>query len=343
MYGYVKRNMDVVTRGEVRSIVASETTLTAVLLTAVGIVLVGLIAWLAYDIFVRKREIGNLTEDINTGIVHPLRRTTQHVSDLQVGAKALAAQAASTSNAIFAADAALSDKFGVGGSSNLTFFNGATTRGILGADLQLLRHTSAVMGLTVASRLDVSGGYFSVDGSTGTVSMCASGARAGSCTQFNDAAGNVHLRAAPTGYVGIDARAVLGGGSGYAGSGPSALDVSGGVVASGPFTAVAGATTGAFSATQAGVSLSAVGAPLSLSSVDATGLHSMTCALDPVSGMTVTNRAGGGAPTTVLQIDAANNMTINAANLKISATNVDVSGNLRLYGQPIVAGSNVFN
>ena len=272
----------------------------------------------------------------------PLRSTVRDINDLKDDvadvrerADAVAASAGATSNAVARANAVLADKFGVPGSSNLSFFNSATTLGVIGADLNLLRHANAVMGLTVATSLDVSGGYFRVDGATGRVSMCPH--PGGPCSEFNDASGNVHLRAGSAGgYVGIDARAVFGGGSGYASAMPAAVDVGGGVHASGaivtsvPATAVAGR----FESAATGVALRATGAPLKLTST--VGSNETTCKVDGAGGMTVTNAVGAAAPTTVFQIDAANNVTVNATRIRFNATDrVDVSGRLFLNNASI--------
>ena len=303
--------------------------LTSVLVLLVVLALAALIGWLAYGLLSRRREVVNLVDDINIDVVAPL---AQHDAVLAaLGSRLDTTRLDMTSNAadlrkyVKGGDAALAKVFGASGSSNASFFNSATTWDPPGVDLQLLRHTNAMMGLTVGGPLDVSGGFFRVDPNTGNIRLCPPSATSNACSEFNDPSGNIHLRA-PT--LAIDAISVFGGGSKLVGMPAGAtVDVSGALVANqfagGRFATYGGGSQAAL-ATDPTTGATTLTASKSLA---LGGPGPVSCRID-AGGVTVAN---GGTP--VVQIDASNNVVVSATNISLIAGQ---SGQIKMNKAPVL-------
>ena len=164
------------------------------------------VVWLVNRLLTQKREISNLVDDINDHVVNPLTQTQGSVTQLNKRQSSLSAGATQTTSNVAmlkgrtdgldAAGVGLGKIISLAGAtSNQSLWSQATTLAQPNVDLHLMSHTTAMGGITVASKLDVSGGFFSVDPATGLVKVCGrtptSGKGAASCTNFNaDAAGS---------------------------------------------------------------------------------------------------------------------------------------------------------
>ena len=161
------------------------------------------VAWLVNRIMSQKTEMDNLVDDINSQVVDPLSSTQSSVFQIAGKQTALDSQQITTSSnvgalkvradGLDAAGVGLAKVFQFPGAKGDSLWSQATTLPSQNVDLHLINHTSALGGITVSSTLDVSGGYFSVDSSSGSVKVCGrkpSGTAHPNCTAFNtDVAG----------------------------------------------------------------------------------------------------------------------------------------------------------
>lgn len=160
-------------------------------------------AWLLFLVNRHQNNLVNLVYDINNQVVDPLISTQNDVNSVQHDTARLKDQALSASSNIGVLEKRANDMdtAGVylgkviglaGATANQSLWSQATTLTSQNVDLNLISHTSALGGVTVAKKFDVSGGYFAIDATTGSVKVCGpTGIAVGGspatplCTRFN--------------------------------------------------------------------------------------------------------------------------------------------------------------
>ena len=291
------------------------------------------LAWVALQVVRQKKEMGNLVDDVNRQVVDPLVQTQGSVD--QLTRTQLADTARVTSNvALVGGRADQLDAAGVGlgnvvgfpgATSGQSLWSQATTLAKPNVDLHLLSHTSALGGITVASKLDVSGGYFSADAGTGSVKVCGRqaagvGGGAPTCTNFNTDDAGTTVTDGPATFnnttqfsQGLYTSDVLLGTPAGAGFANGQFGLAPGPGGSG-------------------------GAMVFGSKMAGQGLSVMEAGIDQNLNFVVNKIADNGTATPIVTITQAGTVTVTSSDtIKLEANNIDVSGNVLFRTKPLVA------
>lgn len=264
-------------------------------------------AWLMFIVSRHQNNLQNLVADINNQVVDPLlstqydvervKSTTADLKETVHDATDDLGKLDKRANDMDKAGVALGKVFGLAGATaGQSLWSQATTLSTPNVDLNLISHTSALGGVTVGKKFDVSGGYFSVDSATGSVKVCGpTGIVAGSatptalCTRFNTDA---------TGTTVVD--------------GP--ITFNGHVVATSDIKVGSAAKNNFIKSDVDGVMLQS---------------DSMKCGIDSNQNVVVSSLGTGGASTEILKIARDGSVTVTAPSIKFSTTpQVSVGQNL---------------